>query len=300
MNVRPVAAECPSSLPLTNRQIGDELLAIAELLEIQNANPFRVQAYRKAAQTLKELTRPVDEVLRLEGTAGLRRLPGVGHSLARAIEQLAMTGGLGLLERLRGAASPETLFASVPGIGPQTAAQIHERLGIETLAELEAAAYDGRLAQVPGIGRRRIQAVRESLAGRFRRRPSVPVSQEQGARVDQPSVQELLDVDSEYCGKAKADKLPRIAPKRFNPARTSWLPVLHTSRGPHHYTALFSNTARAHELGVTDDWVVIYRDDHHGDGQWTAVTSRFGELRGRRIIRGREAECKEFYATGRP
>ena len=54
------------------------------------------------------------------------------------------------------------------------------------------------------------------------------------------------------------DKLATIAPRRFNPTGESWLPVLHTSRGDWHVTALYSNTARAHELGRTRDWVVLY------------------------------------------
>lgn len=60
-------------------------------------------------------------------------------------------------------------------------------------------------------------------------------------------------------------------------------------------TALFSNTARAHELGTTHDWVVIYRDDHEGHRRWTVITARFGSLRDRRIVRGREAECATHY-----
>lgn len=68
-------------------------------------------------------------------------------------------------------------------------------------------------------------------------------------------------------------------------------------RGDRHYTALFSNTARAHEVQMTKDWVVIYRDDKGGDGRWTVVTSRFGPLKGRRIVRSREQKCGEFYAS---
>lgn len=108
---------------------------------------------------------------------------------------------------------------------------------------------------------------------------------------------ELLDVDREYRSKARRRKLPRIAPRRFNPTLEAWLPVLHTQRGERHYTALFSNTARAHELGMTHDWVVVYRDDHGGDGQWTVVTARFGSLRGKRIVRGREDECQALEAA---
>ena len=73
--------------------------------------------------------------------------------------------------------------------------------------------------------------------------------------------------------------------------------MLHTVRGENHYSALFSNTARAHELGMTNDWVVIYRDDDGGTGQWTVVTARYGELQGKRIVRGREAECATRYES---
>jgi putative hydrolase len=72
--------------------------------------------------------------------------------------------------------------------------------------------------------------------------------------------------------------------------------VLHTQRGTRHYTALFSNTARAHELGTTHDWVVIYRDDDD-HGRWTVITAQYGRLRGHRIVRGREQECARHYAT---
>ena len=74
--------------------------------------------------------------------------------------------------------------------------------------------------------------------------------------------------------------------------------MLHTSRGPRHYTALFSNSARAHELGKTDDWVVLFADGTQGERQCTVITSAFGKLRGRRIVRGREAECESFYGRG--
>jgi hypothetical protein len=200
---------------------------------------------------------------------------------------------LGLLERLHGDIRPERMFATVPGIGHELAARIHEELGIETLADLEAAAYDGRLARVPGLGPKRLRAVRESIAGRFRRRADLPVLTERPRA--EPPIAELLEIDSEYRRKAADERLPRIAPQRFNPTREAWLPVLHTRRGGRHYTALFSNTARAHELGMVRDWVVIYRDDQDGPGQWTVVTARSGELQGKRIVRGREAECRDHH-----
>jgi hypothetical protein len=216
--------------------------------------------------------------------------------LARAIEQLATSGRLALLERLRGDMAPESALATVPGIGPELASRIHHDLGIETLADLELAAYDGRLAQVPGMGPKRIRGIRESLAGRFRRGPQRPESLRRAAASGGPPVAELLDIDREYRQKADGKRLPTIAPRRFNPTHESWLPILHTHRGDRHYTALYSNTAKAHELGMTRDWVVIYRDDHGGDGQWTVITSQLGPLKGRRIVRGRERECADHYA----
>lgn len=285
----------PETFPLSNRAVADLLDEIAELLEAQQANVFRVRAYRNAAQTLRELTRPIHELLAAEGLPELTRLPGIGKSLARSIEQLIHTGRLSLLEQLRGEGSPERIFATVPGIGREMAARIHEVIGIETLAELETTAYDGRLTLVPGMGRKRLRAVRESLAGRFRRRLPVPASTIQRPPAEQPPLAELLEVDEEYRRKADLDRLPRIAPRRFNPTGAAWLPILHTQRGDRHYTALYSNTARAHELGTIRDWVVIHRDDHDGDGQWTVITARFGNLKGRRIVRGREIECEAFY-----
>jgi hypothetical protein len=113
----------------------------------------------------------------------------------------------------------------------------------------------------------------------------------------EPAVEVLLSLDREYRDKAVAGRLPLIAPRRFNPSGEAWLPVLHTERGEWHFTALFSNTAQAHQLNRTRDWVVIYYyDDEHAEGQHTVVTETRGPLAGRRVVRGREAECKAHYA----
>jgi hypothetical protein len=106
---------------------------------------------------------------------------------------------------------------------------------------------------------------------------------------------ELLDVDREYREKAARGVLIRIAPHRFNPEHRPWLPVLRTRRDGRQYTALFSNTARAHALGKTDDWVVLYGDDGLAEREATVVTETAGPLAGRRVVRGREAECAAHY-----
>ena len=284
------------NLPLDNRTSASRLERIAELLEAQNANPFRVRAYRQAADTLRSLHLQASDILQDQGAAGLTKLPGIGDSLARALEQLVTTGKTALLTQLEDSTDPASVLETVPGIGPKLAARIHEQLGIATLFDLEQAAYDGRLAEVPGFGMDRLRAVRESLAGRLHRRAPVVVNARQPkAGQGEPPVADLLDIDGEYRCKAGQDRLPRIAPKRFNPENKAWLAVLNTTRNGVGYTALFSNTQRAHEMNATNDWVVIYREDSAGAGQWTVVTMRTGPLAGQRAVRGREAECLAYY-----
>jgi hypothetical protein len=270
----------------------------AELLSRQGANEFRVRAYRRGAETVRAMTPPVAEVFRESGLEGLLRLPGIGDSLARSIEKILTTGKMPVLERLRADAAPARVFTTVADIGPKLAERIHSELGIESLAELEAASWDGRLARVPGMGQKRIRAVRESLAGRFHRPPrraSLPALSDDDLVGLQPSVGELLDIDEEYRRLAERDRLVRVAPRRFNPSGQAWLPILHAERKGQRYTAMFSNTGRAHELGATHDWVVITRESRPRGGPWTVITSHLGRLKGKRVVRGREAECLKWY-----
>ena len=81
------------------------------------------------------------------------------------------------------------------------------------------------------------------------------------------------------------------ASRPATPGRPAWLPILHTERDGWQITALFSNTARAHELGRTDDWVVLFYERNGDSGQCTVVTEPRGPLAGRRVVRGRESEC---------
>ncbi len=276
-----------------NRQIAEKLDEMAELLEIQGANPFRVRAYRRAAAALAELDRDLEDIAQSEGMEGLTALPTIGKGIAAAIWEMVHTGRWSQLERLRGSLQPENLFQTVPGIGPALAERIHDELHVDTLEELEAAAYDGRLDGLPGIGPRKLQALRATLAtmlGRARR-PAERVA------IDGPGVETLLKIDADYRRLATAGELPKIAPKRFNPEGRAWLPILHADRDGWHFTALYSNTARAHELGKVEDWVVIYfYNEDHEEGQHTVVTETRGPLQGKRVVRGREKECRRVYA----
>ena len=274
-----------------NLRLARRLEEVAQILAAQGANPFRVQAYRHAAETLRHLTRPAEAILRQEGEPGLRKLPGIGERLARSIATLLITGRLPILDRLRGKSESGALLASVPGIGKSLAARLHQELGIDTLEQLESAAHDGRLKGIAGIGNKRVAGIIDSLSARLGRvRPIRPVH-----KATEAAIAELLDVDREYRDKARAGALPTIAPHRFNPDREAWLPILHSNRGERHYTAMFSNTARAHQMGKTRDWVILYYEGLDGERQCTVITSQRGALIGERIVRGRESECLEYY-----
>jgi putative hydrolase len=266
----------------------------ARILRQQHANPFRVNAYLRAAQTLESLSEDARDILHDQGNDGLRQLPFIGRGLASSIAEIARTGRLSQLDRLHGEAEPEIVFQTVPGVGPSTARAIHESLHVETLEALEVAAHDGRLATLRGIGPRRVAAIRSNLAALLGR-----AGTGRDCVTDKvPSVELLLDVDREYRIKVADSSLPKIAPRRFNPEGQAWLPILHTDRQNWHFTALFSNTARAHELHRTHDWLVVYfYGGDHREGQHTVVTETDGPMKGRRVVRGREAECRQLLLT---
>ena len=278
---------------LSNAEIADALARIADLLETQDADGFRVRAYRRGAARVRVTPEPVASLYARGGVAALDALPEIGRTLASLIAELVRTGRSSVLERLEGQVSPEDRFTTVAGIGEELARRVHAELGIESLEELELAAHDGRLAKVPGFGVRRVRAVQQSLAGILGReagRRGKALAHHAFGPDDRPDVATLLDVDREYRTRSAAGKLRTIAPRRFNPGKTAWLPVLHTERGPWSFTALFSNTARAHELGTTGDWVVIYFERDGLEGQCTVVTERTGPRAGERVVRGREDE----------
>ena len=275
-----------------NAELAGKLRQMADLIAGQHADGFLVTAYRRAAATLETLSAPVSEILAAEGLPGLVALPAIGRGIASAIVEMLETGRWAALDRLTGELEPEQLFRTLPGVGPDLARRIHDELQIDTLEALELASLDGRLEGVSGIGSRRAAAIRAAVKERLdgRRVRSLAVGRA-------PPVSMILDVDREYREKAAAGKLKTIAPRRFNPEAKSWLPVLHTSRQNWSFTALFSNTARAHELGKSDDWVVIYAHERDGpEAQCTVVTEHRGPLAGRRVVRGHVGECLAHYA----
>jgi DNA polymerase (family 10) len=134
---------------LTNAEVAGLLLRIADLVELQGDNPFKVRAYREAARQIADLVAPVEETWR---QGKLRDVPGVGAAIASKVAEYLETGHLAFLERLEEAVPPALLtLREIPGLWPRKAKEIYDALGITTVDALEAAARAQRLRVLPGI-----------------------------------------------------------------------------------------------------------------------------------------------------
>jgi DNA polymerase (family 10) len=138
-------------MPIHNADIAARFEEIADRLEIQGANPFRIRAYRNAARTLGEL--PQEARALLEKGEDLTRLPGIGADLATKVREIVDTGRCSLLERLRRELPPAvTELLRVPGLGPKRVKALYHDLDVQTVEQLYRAARDGRIRALPGFG----------------------------------------------------------------------------------------------------------------------------------------------------
>lgn len=137
---------------IENAEVARLFREYADLLEIQDANPFRVRAYRNAARTVESLPQPV-EALAAEGAARLDALPGIGPDLAGKIVEIARTGGFKALRAAeRAVPGGLTDLLTVPGLGPKRARRLYEALGVRSLSALRRALQDGSVAELSGFG----------------------------------------------------------------------------------------------------------------------------------------------------
>lgn len=138
-------------MPVHNADIAALFQEIADRLEIQGANPFRIRAYRNAARTLGEL--PQEARALLENGEDLTRLPGIGDDLAAKVQEIVTTGRSSLLERLRRELPPAvTELLQIPGLGPKRVKALYHDLEVQTVEQLYRAARDGRIRALPGFG----------------------------------------------------------------------------------------------------------------------------------------------------
>ena len=130
--------------------MAEQLELLADLLEIEGEAAFRVLAYRRAAQRVRDTGGPVAQ-LALDGKA--KELPGIGATIQEKIVQIVDTGEIEALKKRRKTIPPEVVeFLRIPGLGPKTVRKIWQELGVSTLADLKAAARDQRLRTLPGLG----------------------------------------------------------------------------------------------------------------------------------------------------
>ena len=150
-------------MPIHNSEIANMLDHVADLLEIEEANRFRVRAYRNAAGTVRDQGRAISS--RVEAGEDLSELPDIGEDLAEKITEIVRTGHLGLLDDLSGDV-PEAIVAAtrIPGIGPKRARALFRDLDLEGLDDLEDAARAGKIAALDGFGDKIEAAIAEELA----------------------------------------------------------------------------------------------------------------------------------------
>src|SRR3954452_9927580 len=148
---------------MDNPEIARTLEEVADILEIQSANPFRIRAYRNAVRTVETVTVPLRRWV--EENRQLTDLPGIGKEMANHIEEMVETGTLGFRDELL-AEGPGSLIElmRLPGLGPKKARRIWDELQIGSVDELEAAAKEGRIAALPGFGARSQEKILAGIA----------------------------------------------------------------------------------------------------------------------------------------
>ena len=158
---------------MNNRQLAESFSMIADLLEIKGENMYKTLAYRKAADSLLNLGREASEYWK-EGK--LEEIPGVGKAISEKIDEFLSTGKLGFLEKLKKEVPPGLVeWLPIPGLGPKRAAMIWKALNITTFAELEAAAREGKLRELPGMGSKSEAAILEGIETLGRRTVRIPL-----------------------------------------------------------------------------------------------------------------------------
>src|SRR6185437_3432547 len=137
---------------------------LAGLMEIHGDDPFRLRSYRNAAEAIEVWPTPLKEIAAKEGLAGLQEIPGVGKAIAGKVIDLLERGTFDAWERLV-KETPETVLdlTEIPGIGPKTAALLHQRFKVSSLPQLKAFVTGGGLDMVDGIGLKTAERIKQAL-----------------------------------------------------------------------------------------------------------------------------------------
>ncbi len=149
---------------MDNQSIARRFYRLATLMDIRGDDPFRLRSYRNAAEAIETWPTSVADTARNEGVPGLQTIPGVGKAIASKIIELLDRGTFDAWEKLT-AETPETVLdlLEIPGIGPKTAALLHQRFKVSSLEEMRKFVAGGGLEMVDGVGPKTAEKIKESL-----------------------------------------------------------------------------------------------------------------------------------------
>ena len=149
---------------MNNEEIARRFYKLSTLMEIRGDDPFRLRSYRNAAEAIEVWPTPLKQIAQDEGVTGLQGIPGVGKAIAGKVIELLEKGTFDAWERLT-AETPESVLEllEIPGIGPKTAAMMHQRFKVSSLDDLKKFVAGGGLELVDGIGPKTAERIRETL-----------------------------------------------------------------------------------------------------------------------------------------
>ena len=149
---------------MDNKEIARRFYRLAALMEVRGDDPFRWRSYRNAAEAIEVWPTSLKKIAEQEGVAGLQEIPGVGKAIAGKVIDLLAKGTFDAWERLT-AETPETVLdlLEIPGIGPKTAALLHQRFKVSSLPDLKIFVTSGGLDLVDGIGPKTAERIKEAL-----------------------------------------------------------------------------------------------------------------------------------------
>jgi DNA polymerase (family 10) len=235
-----------------NAEVAEQFDLLADLLELEGAESFRVLAYRRAATRMRETSGSVAQ-LALDGKA--KELSGIGKTIEEKIVQIVEHGEIEALAKKRAAVPPEVVgFMRLPGLGPKTAARIWKELGITTLEELKAAAEAERLRTLAGLGAKSEEKILKALAFKAE-------NPDAGRRLlgeGLPAVQAVVSVLREHPAAVHVSEAGSVR-RRKETFRD--LDIIATATAPAELTAYFTQLAWVQEVAA------------HGDTKATVVSN---------------------------
>ena len=149
---------------MDNESIARQFHRLAALMEIRGDDPFRLRSYRNAGEAIETWPKPLQTIFENEGMSGLQNIPGVGKAIASKIVELLDRGTFDSWERIT-SETPATVLdlLEIPGIGPKTAAALHQKFNVSSLPALKKFVAEGGLDMVDGIGPKTAERIKETL-----------------------------------------------------------------------------------------------------------------------------------------